>query len=124
MDTVDIRDAKTNLARLLTRVAAGEIIVISRFVPVLKLTGEVHETAIKLLKASLKSGLISGKIPIGVAFATVYIAAALHSEPSTHTSFSTLQKRLLEHQKDGLFLEHPSFFRLPLNFVWVSEACP
>lgn len=30
MDTVDIRDAKTNLARLLTRVAAGEIIVISR----------------------------------------------------------------------------------------------
>ena len=66
---------------------------VPKFVAVLQPTGEVQETAIKLLKTSLKSGLTSGRIPSGVASAAVYIAVALHSETPTHTGFSTLQKR-------------------------------
>ncbi|MEM4367996.1 MAG: transcription initiation factor IIB [Candidatus Aenigmatarchaeota archaeon] len=56
---------------------------VPKFVAALKLSGEVQETAIKLLKDSLKGGLISGRGPTGVAAAAVYIASALHSEKRT-----------------------------------------
>ena len=56
---------------------------VPKFVAALKLSGEVQETGIKLLKDSLKSGLISGRGPTGVAAAAVYIASALHGEKRT-----------------------------------------
>ncbi|MBN2477705.1 transcription initiation factor IIB [Candidatus Micrarchaeota archaeon] len=56
---------------------------VPKFAAQLRLSGEVQQTAIKLIKKSLKKGLISGRGPTGVAAAALYIAAAIHKEKRT-----------------------------------------
>jgi len=56
---------------------------IPRFATALKLSGGVQEKAIELLKKSISKGLISGRGPIGVAAAAVYIASAMVGERRT-----------------------------------------
>ncbi len=56
---------------------------IPRFTSALKLSGPVQEKAIELLKLAIKSGLISGRGPTGVAAAAVYIAATMKGERKT-----------------------------------------
>lgn len=56
---------------------------VPRFTAALKLSGEVQEKAITLLKRAIKKGLISGRGPTGVAAAAVYIAAAMVGERRT-----------------------------------------
>ncbi len=56
---------------------------VPKFSASLKLSGDVQETAVKLIRKSLKKGLISGRGPTGVAAAALYIAAAMHKEKRT-----------------------------------------
>ena len=56
---------------------------ISRFVTDLKLSGETQKKAIELLERALQKGLISGRGPMGVAAAAVYIASVLTDERRT-----------------------------------------
>ncbi|MFA5049964.1 MAG: transcription initiation factor IIB [Candidatus Micrarchaeia archaeon] len=56
---------------------------VSKFSAALKLSGEVQQTAVKLIRKSLKKGLISGRGPTGVAAASIYIAAAINKEKRT-----------------------------------------
>ncbi len=56
---------------------------VSKFSAALKLSGEVQQTAVKLIRKSLKKGLISGRGPTGVAAAAIYIAAAINKEKRT-----------------------------------------
>lgn len=54
-----------------------------KFATALKLTGEVQNDAVKLIKKALKKGLISGRGPTGVAAAALYIASAMHGVKKT-----------------------------------------
>ncbi|OIO21667.1 transcription initiation factor IIB [Candidatus Micrarchaeota archaeon CG1_02_47_40] len=56
---------------------------VPKFTAALKLSGQVQEKAIQLLKKSIKKGLISGRGPTGVAAAAVYIASAIYGERRT-----------------------------------------
>lgn len=56
---------------------------VSKFAASLKLSGDVQQTAVKLIKKALRKGLISGRGPTGVAAAALYIAAAMHKEKRT-----------------------------------------
>ena len=56
---------------------------ISRFVTSLKLSGETQEKAVELLDKAIVKGLISGRGPMGVAAAAVYIASVLTGERRT-----------------------------------------
>ncbi|MEM4389990.1 MAG: transcription initiation factor IIB [Candidatus Micrarchaeia archaeon] len=56
---------------------------VPRFSTALKLSGEVQEKAIELLKKAIAKGLISGRGPTGVAAAAVYIASAMLGERRT-----------------------------------------
>ncbi|MBI5158871.1 transcription initiation factor IIB [Candidatus Micrarchaeota archaeon] len=56
---------------------------IPRFTAELKLSGQVQEKAIELLKQAIKQGLIAGRGPTGVAAAAVYIAATMNGERRT-----------------------------------------
>ncbi len=56
---------------------------INRFVTALKLSGETQAKAIEILDQALKKGLISGRGPMGVAAATVYIASVITGERRT-----------------------------------------
>lgn len=56
---------------------------VPRFTAALKLSGEVQERAIGLLKRAIKKGLISGRGPTGVAAAAVYIGSAIVGERRT-----------------------------------------
>ncbi len=56
---------------------------INRFVTALKLTGDTQTKAIEILDQALKRGLISGRGPMGVAAATVYIASVMTGERRT-----------------------------------------
>ncbi|MBI5051168.1 transcription initiation factor IIB [Candidatus Micrarchaeota archaeon] len=56
---------------------------VPKFATALKLGGQVQEEAIKLIKKSLKKGLISGRGPTGVAAAALYIASAMFGEKRT-----------------------------------------
>jgi transcription initiation factor TFIIB len=56
---------------------------ISRFVTSLKLSGETQEKAVELLDKAIEKGLISGRGPMGVAAAAVYIASVLTGERRT-----------------------------------------
>ena len=56
---------------------------VPRFTAALKLSGEVQEKAIGLLKKAIVKGLISGRGPTGVAAAAVYIASAMVGERRT-----------------------------------------
>ncbi len=56
---------------------------ISRFVSVLGLSGKVEAKGKDIVKKAIKSGLISGRGPTGVAAAAVYIAALLEGERRT-----------------------------------------
>ncbi|MEK6981497.1 MAG: transcription initiation factor IIB [Candidatus Micrarchaeota archaeon] len=56
---------------------------VPKFATALRLSGEIQEEAIKLIKKSLKKGLISGRGPTGVAAAALYIASAMHGEKRT-----------------------------------------
>lgn len=56
---------------------------VPKFSTALKLGGQVQEEAIKLIKKSLKKGLISGRGPTGVAAAALYIASAMYGEKRT-----------------------------------------
>ncbi len=56
---------------------------VPKFAAALKLSGEVQEDAIKLIKKALRKGLISGRGPTGVAAAALYIASAMHGVKKT-----------------------------------------
>ncbi|MEK6979146.1 MAG: transcription initiation factor IIB [Candidatus Micrarchaeota archaeon] len=56
---------------------------VPKFATALRLGGQVQEEAVKLIKKSLKKGLISGRGPTGVAAAALYIASALFGEKRT-----------------------------------------
>ncbi len=56
---------------------------IPRFASELNLSGEVQEEGRKILESAIKSGLISGRGPTGVAAAAVYIAGLLKGERRT-----------------------------------------
>ncbi|MFA6530287.1 MAG: transcription initiation factor IIB [Candidatus Micrarchaeia archaeon] len=56
---------------------------VPKFATALKLGGQVQEEAIKLIKKSLKKGLISGRGPTGVAAAALYISSAMFGEKRT-----------------------------------------
>lgn len=56
---------------------------VSKFAVALKLGPPVQEEAVKLIKKSVKKGLISGRGPTGVAAAALYIACAMHNEKRT-----------------------------------------
>lgn len=56
---------------------------VPKFATALKLGGQVQEEAVKLIKKSLKKGLISGRGPTGVAAAALYIASAMFGEKRT-----------------------------------------
>ncbi|MBM3229308.1 transcription initiation factor IIB [Candidatus Parvarchaeota archaeon] len=56
---------------------------VPKFTAALKLSGQVQEKAIQLLKKAVGKGLISGRGPTGVAAAAVYIASAMYSERRT-----------------------------------------
>lgn len=56
---------------------------VSKFSAALKLGPPVQEEAVKLIKKSVKKGLISGRGPTGVAAAALYIASAIHGEKRT-----------------------------------------
>lgn len=56
---------------------------VPRLTAALKLSGEVQEKGIALLKKAIAKGLISGRGPTGVAAAAVYIASAMVGERRT-----------------------------------------
>ncbi len=56
---------------------------VPKFTAALKLSGQVQEKAIQLLKKAITKGLISGRGPTGVAAAAVYIASAMNGERRT-----------------------------------------
>ncbi|MFA5105927.1 MAG: transcription initiation factor IIB [Candidatus Micrarchaeia archaeon] len=56
---------------------------VPKFTAALKLSGQVQEKAIQLLKKAVGKGLISGRGPTGVAAAAVYIASAIYGERRT-----------------------------------------
>jgi len=56
---------------------------ISRFITELKLSGETQEKAVDLLDQAIEKGLISGRGPMGVAAAAVYIASVMTGERRT-----------------------------------------
>jgi transcription initiation factor TFIIB len=56
---------------------------VPKFTAALKLSGQVQEKAIKLLRKAISLGLISGRGPTGVAAAAVYIASAMCNERRT-----------------------------------------
>lgn len=56
---------------------------ISRFITELKLSGETQEKAVELLDQAVAKGLISGRGPMGVAAAAVYIASVMTGERRT-----------------------------------------
>lgn len=56
---------------------------ITRFITALKLSGETQEKAVEILDQALKQGLISGRGPMGVAAAAVYIASVMTGERRT-----------------------------------------
>ncbi len=56
---------------------------ISRFITALKLSGDTQERAADILTKSLEKGLISGRGPMGVAAAAVYIASVMTGERRT-----------------------------------------
>lgn len=56
---------------------------VPKFAAALKLGPPVQEEAVKLIKKSVKKGLISGRGPTGVAAAALYIASAMHGEKRT-----------------------------------------
>ena len=56
---------------------------VPKFTAALKLSGQVQEKAIQLLKKAVTKGLISGRGPTGVAAAAVYIASAMYGERRT-----------------------------------------
>lgn len=56
---------------------------INRFITSLKLSGDTQEKAVELLDQAIEKGLISGRGPMGVAAAAVYIASVLTGERRT-----------------------------------------
>ncbi len=56
---------------------------ITRFITALKLSGETQEKAIEILSRAMEKGLISGRGPMGVAAAAVYIASVISGERRT-----------------------------------------
>ncbi|NUN11191.1 transcription initiation factor IIB [Candidatus Micrarchaeota archaeon] len=56
---------------------------ITRFVTALKLSGETQKKAQEILDQAIKKGLVSGRGPMGVAAAAVYIASVLVGERRT-----------------------------------------
>ncbi len=56
---------------------------VPKFAAALKLGPQVQEEAVKLIKKSVKKGLISGRGPTGVAAAALYISSAMHGEKRT-----------------------------------------
>jgi transcription initiation factor TFIIB len=56
---------------------------ITRFVTSLKLSGETQKKAVEILEQAMIKGLISGRGPMGVAAAAVYIASVLTDERRT-----------------------------------------
>jgi len=59
------------------------VFYITRFITALKLSGETQQKAVEILNQAIKKGLISGRGPMGVAAATVYIASVITGERRT-----------------------------------------
>ena len=63
---------------------------VGRIVDMLKLPGEVAKTAIEILDEAKKRGITSGKDPVGLAAAAVYIAAMMHGYSKTQKEFAAM----------------------------------
>jgi len=61
---------------------------ISRFCNKLKLSQKVNEKAIEILNESIKKELISGRGPVGVAAAAIYISSVLCNEKRTQNEIA------------------------------------
>ncbi len=56
---------------------------VPRYADALKLSEDVREKAVQILKAVMEKGLVSGRSPTGVSAAVVYIASAISGERRT-----------------------------------------
>ncbi len=56
---------------------------VPRFITALKLSGKVQKRTMKILDSAMSKGLVSGRGPMGVAAAAVYIASVLAGERRT-----------------------------------------
>lgn len=65
---------------------------ISRFVADLKLSGMVQEKSIEILRRAVTSGLTSGRGPMGLAAASIYIASLLFNERRTQREIAETAK--------------------------------
>ncbi len=61
---------------------------VPRFCSLLDLGGEVREKAIEIIRRAEKQGITNGRGPIGIAAATIYIAAMLNGEHRTQKEVS------------------------------------
>ncbi len=65
---------------------------ISRFASDLDLPGELQTKAIEILKTAMDKGLTSGRGPMGVAAAALYIASVLHGERRTQRDIAEVAR--------------------------------
>jgi transcription initiation factor TFIIB len=65
---------------------------ISRFVADLKLSGMVQKKSIEILRKAVTSGLTSGRGPMGLAAASIYIASLLFNERRTQREIAETAK--------------------------------
>ena len=65
---------------------------ISRFVADLKLSGMVQKKSIEILRRAVTSGLTSGRGPMGLAAASIYIASLLFNERRTQREIAETAK--------------------------------
>jgi len=70
----------------------GPTVYISRFASDLEFSGEIQTKAIEILKTAMDKGLTSGRGPMGIAAAALYIASALHGERRTQRDIAEVAR--------------------------------
>ncbi len=70
----------------------GPTVYISRFASDLDLSGEIQTRAIDILKIAMDKGLTSGRGPMGVAAAALYIASVQHGERRTQRDIAKVAR--------------------------------
>ena len=71
---------------------AGPIDYISRFASDLELPGELQSKTIELIKIAMDKGLTSGRGPMGIAAAALYITCVQHGERRTQKEIAEVAK--------------------------------
>ena len=70
----------------------GPTVYISRFASDLELSGKIQTRAIEILKSAMDKGLTSGRGPMGVAAAALYIASVQHGERRTQRDIAEVAR--------------------------------